>query len=209
MKHRFQCLCGKVAGEVDEPRRAMRAVCYCRDCQAYAHLVGRPQRVLDPLGGTDIVATHARYVRFTRGLESMACLSLSPNGLLRWYARCCNTPIANTPRAWKLPYVGFVHTCLRQPDPLERDFPKVQMRINTKSAHGTPPKDNTVRGFARFVGMVLRMGATRLAGGVKMHPFFGSQGSPIVPIQLADRAAVDAARRAAAVPPSPAGRGLG
>lgn len=198
MKHRFQCVCGQVAGEMEAPQRAMRAVCYCRDCQAYAHLLGHPERVLDALGGTDIVATHAKHVQITRGMESLACLSLSPNGLLRWYSRCCNTPIANTPRDWKLPYIGFVHTCLRQPDPLERSFPKVEMRINTKSAHGTPPKDNSPAGFARFFGLVLRLAASRMAGGARSHPFFGAQGSPVVAIQVAQRGAVDAARKAAA-----------
>jgi hypothetical protein len=198
MTHRFQCQCGRVAGEIDAPRRAMRAVCYCRDCQTYAHLLGQPRRVLDALGGTDVVATHAKHVRFTRGLESLACVSLSPNGLLRWYARCCSTPIANTPRDWKLPYVGFVHTCLRQPDPLERDFPKVEMRVNVKSAHGAPPRDTSPLAYPRFFAMVMRLGAARLAGGSKEHPLFGAQGAPVVPVQVADRAAVEAARRAAA-----------
>jgi hypothetical protein len=117
MIHRFQCQCGTLKGEITQPDKGVRAVCYCRDCQTYAELLGHPQRVLDPLGGTDVVATQARYIRLTSGTEALACLSLSPKGLLRWYAQCCSTPIANTPRNWKLPYVGLVHTCLGHPGP--------------------------------------------------------------------------------------------
>ena len=86
--------------------------CYCRDCQAFAHALGNPGAILDKLGGTDIVATLQQYVTFTKGTEALACLSLSERGLLRWYANCCNTPIANTARNPKLSYVGLVHTCL-------------------------------------------------------------------------------------------------
>ena len=196
MSHRFQCVCGTVAGEIAEPRRAMRAVCYCRDCRAYAHLLGHPERVLDALGGTDIVATHSKHVRFTQGAAALACLSLSPRGLLRWYASCCDTPIANTPRDAKLPYAGFVHTCLERPDPLERSFPRVEMRVNTKSALATPPRDNSVRAFARFAAMVARLATARWRGDWRASPFFDAQGQPVAPVRVADRAAVEAARQA-------------
>lgn len=174
----------------------MRAVCYCHDCQAYARLLGGPQRVLDSLGGTDIVATAARHVRFTAGASSLACLSLSPRGLLRWYAGCCNTPIANTPRDWRLPYVGLVHTCLRQPQPMEQSFPRVHMRVNTQSAHGQVAGRNTPGSWARFARLILRLGAQRLTGGFRATPFFDASGTPVVAVEVAPRAAVEAARRA-------------
>ena len=198
MKHRFQCQCGAVQGEVDQPERAVRAVCYCRDCQAYARLLGQPQRVLDPLGGTDVVATQSKYVKFTSGMHLLACLSLSPRGLLRWYAKCCSTPIANTPRDWKVPYVGLVHTCLRQPEPLERSFPQVQMRVNTKSANGRPPSTGALGSMASFARLALRLTGSRLGGSYKATPFFGATGVPIAPVVVAPRAAVEEARRATA-----------
>ena len=197
MTHRFQCHCGTLRGELTEPQRGVRAVCYCGDCQTYAHLLGQPQRVLDALGGTDVVAIPSRHVRFTSGTGTLACLSLSPKGILRWYASCCNTPIANTPRDWRLPYVGLVHTCLRQPDPLERSFPAVQMVVNTKHAKGAPPRVNALGGMARFARLALRMAAGRLGGGYKATPFFDASGVPVAEPGVAPREAVVAARRAA------------
>jgi hypothetical protein len=198
MSHPFQCRCGQVRGEVEAGHGALRAACYCRDCQAYAHLLGQPERVLDAQGGTEVVATQSRYVRFTSGAESLACLSLSPRGLMRWYARCCNTPIANTPRSWKLPYVGMVHTCLRQPLPLERSFPRLQMRANTKSAHGPLPAGGNAAGMLRLLGLMARLTGQRLSGGHRSSPFFDAQGAPVRPVEVAPREAVEQARRAAA-----------
>ena len=197
MSHRFQCRCGQLQGVVDQPERGVPVVCYCADCQTYAHLLGHPERVLDPLGGTDIVATDSRYVRFTAGTQALACLSLSPRGLLRWYAKCCDTPIAATPRNWKLPYAGMVHTCLSQPDSLEQSFPQVQTRVNTQSAKGKPPGGAGVRGMARLTGLILRLLASRLNGGYRLSPFFDAQGVPAAGVVVAPRTAVEHARLAA------------
>ena len=198
MSHRFQCQCGTLQGEVASGARAMRAVCYCTDCQTYAHLLGEPQRVLDALGGTDVVATQSSNVRFTAGTSQLACLSLSPRGLLRWYARCCRTPIANTPRDWRVPYAGLVHTVLERPDPIERTFPPVQMHVNAKSAHGKPPGGWPLGPTLQFGGMILRFMLARLRGGYRVTPFFDAHGAPVVPVEVAPREAVDAARRQAA-----------
>ncbi|HEY8360465.1 MAG TPA: DUF6151 family protein [Ramlibacter sp.] len=196
MNHRFQCRCGTVHGEIAQAEGAVRAACYCGDCQAYAHLIGQAPRVLDALGGTEVVATQPRHVRLASGTQGLACLSLSPRGLLRWYASCCSTPIANTPRDWKLPYVGMMHTCLHQPQPLEQSFPTVHMRVNTKSAKGTPPPAAGLAGMARFGGMMLAIAGTRLSGGWRTNPFFDAQGTPIVPVGIAPKESVQAARRA-------------
>lgn len=198
MTHRIQCTCGQVRGAIVQPRRAMRAVCYCRDCQTYAHLLRRADQVLDPAGGTDVIATPASNVVITAGREHLACVSLSPRGLLRWYAACCDTPVANTPRDWKLAYVGLVHTCLRQPEPLERSFPQVEMRIYTKSAHGAVPADTGLPGKLHFLRMVMRLTGMRLTGAYKSTPLFSASGEPVAPPRVAGSEEVDAARRAVA-----------
>jgi len=203
MVHRFHCRCGTVQGEVLQPRQGVRAACYCRDCQAYAHVLGEPGRVLDAAGGTEVVATQAPYVRFTAGTSSLACLSLSPRGLLRWYARCCATPIANTPRDWRLPYVGLVHTGLGPVESLEGGFGPVQLRVNTQSARAAPPGGRGLRGWARFGGLVVRLLAARLRGTYRASPFFDREGRPAVPVEVVPREKVEQARRevAAAIGP--------
>ena len=195
--HPFQCRCGTLRGEVDQPRRAMRAVCYCRDCRSYAHWLGQPEAAVDAFGGTDIVATHARHVRLTAGASALACMSLTPRGLLRWYASCCRTPIANTPRDARLPYVGLVHTCLEQVRPLEPDFVPVQIDIHRKGALGPAPNRGGPATMARFLAMVLRLSAARVTGSYRRTPFFDGAGAPVVPVQVPPKAVVDAARAAA------------
>jgi hypothetical protein len=196
MTHRLQCQCGTLQGEIDEPMRGLHMVCYCDDCQAFAHLLGQAPRVLDPLGGTDIIATQSRYVRFTSGTQALACLSLSPTGLLRWYAKCCDTPIANTPRNWKLPYAGLVHTCLRKPQAMEGSFPEVQLRLARERAKGEPPKSSNVAGMGRLATLMSRVIGSRLAGGYKATPFFDAKGVPVAQVVVSQPEAVEKARQA-------------
>jgi hypothetical protein len=178
VSHPFQCRCGAFAGEIS-PGPVLHAVCYCRDCRAYAIHLGQ-QAALDGLGGTEVVATQARFVRFTRGTPRLACLSLSERGVLRWYAGCCRTPIANTTRDWRLPYVGFVHTCLQKP--LESSFPSVQMHVNTKSAKGEVP----VRRMQLFtlLGFMPRLLMARFTGSYRQTPFFTAEGTPVARVEV-------------------------
>jgi hypothetical protein len=196
-RHPLRCRCGTLQGHVAEPRRAMgRAVCYCKDCQAFARFLGRADEVLDLHGGTDIVAMHPQHVALTQGLDALACVSLSPRGLLRWYASCCRTPIGNTSRNPKTAYAGLVHTCLEGAGvPIERSFGAVGMRLNTASASSPVPERSraALRTMTRIVGTLL---GARIDGSHKRTPFFdAASGQPVVAPQvltLAERAALTA-----------------
>lgn len=195
--HRFQCRCGALKGELAEPALGVRAACYCKDCQAFARLLGQADAVLDAQGGTEVVAIQSRHVRFTSGMPVLACMSLYPKGLLRWYASCCNTPIANTPRDWKLPYASMVHSCLRQPDDYERAFPRVDLRVNTKTALGPTPRDARAGGLLHFGRGLLRILTARLTGGYRDTPFFDSHGKPVkIPVLQAKERVAAARERA-------------
>lgn len=178
MKMALRCRCGAVRGEMDTSRAYARATCYCKDCRAFARFLGVPD-VLDEAGGTDIVPVAPAAVRFTAGGEHVACMSLSPKGLLRWYATCCRTPLANTPREPKLPYVGMVSACFDAPtQAVDAAFgPRARVVLNTQSA--TSP----VRGTP----MALAIGSLRILLGVlgvklrreRTSPFFDANGQPI------------------------------
>lgn len=138
--------------------------------------------MLDSLDGTDVVAVRPRSVSFASGVEHLACMSLSPKGMLRWYARCCRTPIGNTTRDLKMAHVGLVHTCLESGDvSLERSFGPVRMRVNSASAAGkTPPNAplTFASSIARFLAALIW---NRMSGGYKDNPFFDvTTGRPIV-----------------------------
>jgi hypothetical protein len=180
MNHPLRCRCGTLKGYVSHPERVNRGVCYCKDCQAYAHFLGKTGDILDEMGGTDVVATLPEYLTFTQGVEALACMSLTENGLLRWYASCCNTPIGNTQRNFKFPFVGLVHTCLEDPSrSLESSFGPVRMRVNTKAAKGKPKSMpiSTITSVFRFLTSVIR---ARLDGSYQRTPFFTpDRGTPV------------------------------
>lgn len=178
-QHLLRCRCGTLRGELLRPRRTLHAVCYCRDCRAYAHALGDAARTLDADGGTDVVAARPRDVRIDAGRDALACLSLSERGLLRWYAGCCGTPLANTPRDPRVPYVGVVHSCLAaSADALARAFGPVRMRVYTQHATRPLPKPGIGQSLA-----LLRVAPgfvwDRLAGGWRSTPFFDAAASPV------------------------------
>jgi hypothetical protein len=182
MNHPLRCRCGTLKGYVSHPEKVSRGVCYCQDCQAFAHFLGTTGDILDEMGGTDVVATLPKYVAFTQGIETLACMSLSEKGLLRWYASCCKTPIGNTPRNFKVSHVGLVHTCLEDPPrTLESSFGPIRMRVNTKRAKGKPKlmPISTITSVLLFMSSLLR---ARLNGSYKCTPFFTpDRGTPVVP----------------------------
>lgn len=172
MNLKLRCACGKLQGEVDPGRVAARAVCYCHDCQAFARFLGREAEVLDGAGGTEVAAALPGAVRFTSGIEHLGCMSLSPRGLYRWYATCCNTPVGNTPRAATMPYVGLVRACLdAPPETLDRQLGRSRIMVQTRSARA--PVQSTPLGTAwagaKIGSMILR---ARLTGSYRDNPFF-------------------------------------
>ena len=122
----------------------------------------QPQQVLDAAGGTDIVATHSRYVRLSRGrAAAWPARRCRPRGLLRWYATALQHPGRQHARATgSVPYVGLVHTCLERVQPLEASFTPVQMDIDSQARRWAlrPHRGGPVA-LPRFGAMVLRLSA--------------------------------------------------
>src|SRR5215475_2713397 len=106
----LRCRCGRLRGIAHEvgPSTGLRFVCYCEDCQAFAHFLERTD-VLDPAGGTDIFQMPPGRVRLTAGTDALRSLRLSDEGVLRWYSECCRTPIANSAGA-RFPLIAIIHS---------------------------------------------------------------------------------------------------
>lgn len=163
---------------MDPARAYARATCYCKDCRAFARFLGVPG-VLDARGGTDIVPVAPAAVSFTAGRENVVCMSLSPKGLLRWYAACCRTPLANTPREPKLPYVGMVSACFdAPPQVVDAAFgPRDRVALNTQSATGSvrsTPMHLAISSFRILLGVL----GVKLRG-ERTWPFFDASGQPL------------------------------
>lgn len=193
MTHPLRCQCGLLQGQVDTSYTVCHCVCYCKDCQAFAHFLGEPQRTLDHLGGTEIVQISPQAVLITQGYDQLACVRLSPRGMLRWYSACCRTPIGNTLPSCKIAFVGLVSTCLDSEKPsLAESFGPVRIWANSKSAQGKAPANSwhMLPALARFVSIVA---GARLKGSYHPTPFFTTRGQPVAEPQvlsLAERRAV-------------------
>jgi hypothetical protein len=173
---RLRCRCGRVRGvaRMVAPSAGFRFVCYCRDCQAFARFLERPH-VLDAAGGTDIVQMPARQVTLNAGADAVRCLAFS-HKVLRWYAACCRTPIANTAAGARFPVVALLHPFMdhqvdgRSPDDL---LGPPLVRIYQRSAIGPLPPDApplpSLRTFARRALMILSWWARGLG---RPNPFF-------------------------------------
>ncbi|MGE0797855.1 MAG: DUF6151 family protein [Lautropia sp.] len=189
MDHRLRCRCGTLQGLVARPGIAVRARCYCRDCQAYAAWFGPDAGIVDDAGGTEVVAMLPRQVRFTAGLDALACLSLSPRGILRWYAGCCRTPIGNTPRDRRMSYLGLITSCLADEPPLEAAFGPLRMTAHVGSARRPVARTGPLAAAAALARPGAAMLAAWIGGGYRDNPFFdAATGAPIRPPQVLSRA---------------------
>lgn len=156
MHHPLQCRCGQLAGYVAHARPRGRILCYCRDCQAFAHFLGDPQTILDKNAGSDVIPASVADVHFTKGLKYLACMRLSPTGLYRWYASCCRTPIGSTPANPRIAYIGLLHSCLRSGASLDETFGPVRVWAFTHNAHGPMKKRLLAMATSvpRIIGMI-------------------------------------------------------
>jgi hypothetical protein len=111
----IRCGCGALRGVLRSvsPRSRSRVICYCDDCQCFAHFLERADSILDAHGGTDIFQTSPARLELTAGEGQLACMRLTPgSNTVRWYARCCRTPIGNTPADHRVPVVGLIRSCI-------------------------------------------------------------------------------------------------
>jgi Family of unknown function (DUF6151) len=172
----LRCRCGHVRGVARgvSPSNGFHFVCYCKDCQAFARFLERPD-VLDPLGGTDIFQMPPGRVTLTAGADALRCLRLSDKGVLRWYTDCCRTPIANTAGAG-FPIVGMIHSFVdHAADGRSRNeaLGPPLCRIYERSATGPLPPDAPPPPSLRtFVHRALKMLEWWARGLARPNPFF-------------------------------------
>jgi hypothetical protein len=161
----LRCSCGTVRGVARDvaPGSINHCFCYCDDCQAFAHFLGRGDEILDAHGGTEIVQMSQGNVAFTAGVDKIAAIRLTDKGLVRWYASCCRTPLGNTMATSGMPFIGVVRVVIDAPPapvlgPIRgRGFAK-----RAKGGRAAVPKDGlpdavmVLRMVAKLIGWRLR-----------------------------------------------------
>ena len=194
----LRCRCGHVRGVARDvsPSAGFRLVCYCKDCQAFAHFLERPD-ALDAAGGTDIFQMPPGRVELTAGADALRCLSFSGK-VLRWYADCCKTPIVNTAASARFPLIGLIHSFMdfeasgRAGDEI---LGPPLCGIHERSAVGPLPADAPpAASLSVFVQRASKVLGWWMRGLGRPNPFFDARtGAPLtVPrvISLEERAAL-------------------
>jgi hypothetical protein len=178
------CRCGSVSGVLEgvSAENGSHVVCYCDDCQAFARFLGG-EDILDAHGGTEIYQTTPSRVHIRSGASHIRCVRLSEKGMLRWYAGCCRTPIANTLSGSRMPFAGLVRPFFGDaPDGRPRDaiIGQITLRGFARYAIGGAPPGATDRpplSFFLRIGRLLLGGF--LAGAHRPSPFFDERGKPV------------------------------
>jgi hypothetical protein len=176
----LRCRCGHVHGTANIVARnaGFRFICYCRDRQAFARFLQRPD-VLDSAGGTDIFHMPAGRVKLAAGTDAVRCLHFSKT-VFRWYADCCRTPIANTAGA-SFPVVGLIHAFMdHKTDGSSRDerLGAPLCRIFEQSATGPlPPNAPPPRSFGLVAVRIPTLLGWWWRGLGRPNPFFDNETS--------------------------------
>jgi hypothetical protein len=193
----LRCRCGEVRGLLANasPRTVNRVICYCDDCQAFAHQLGRAD-LLDAHGGTDIVQVAPSCLKFVEGQHRIVGLRLMPDGLFRWYTSCCNTPMGNTVSP-RIPFVGIVAQAFddaaQRPDDV---FGKPIGAILGKYAIGDAPAGSKGIKLSLLVRTIRLVLGWRLRGQTWPHPFFRRDTrEPIYPVSVLSVPQREALRR--------------
>jgi hypothetical protein len=192
----FRCRCGEVRGVVTDasPRTVNRVICYCDDCQAFLHRLGRPD-LLDAHGGSDIVQVPPSSLTFVQGQDRIAGMRLTPKGLYRWYATCCNSPVGNTLTP-AVPFVGLIATAFNQGAQRADDaFGPPTGAIQGKHAVGEPPPGSTRIKLSLLLRVVGKILGWRVSGKAWPHPFFTRDSkTPVHPVSVLSHAEREALR---------------
>ena len=169
----FSCSCGALTGRISErgARTGTHVVCFCHDCRAAQLYFGQP----DPAPGpVNVFQMSPEEITFLSGKDNLSCMRLSPKGMLRWYAKCCNAPLATTSPTPKIPFAGFDVNRLRAPE-----------SIGPVTTRGFVPRGNGKQSHEMLQyaawGLVKRVVPSRLVGRWKNTPFFDvATGTPCV-----------------------------
>ena len=172
-----------------------RVVCYCDDCQAFLHHLGRAE-LLDAHGGSDVVRLAPAMLSFDRGLEVITAVRLTPQGHYRWYTSCCKTPLGNMVSPG-IPFVGVVTELFQQAPgarPCDALFGAPRGRIHGEFAVGEPPPGSEKRNLGLSVGLLRQLLVWKLSGKTWPQPFF-ERGSaqpkyPVTVLSAAERTAL-------------------
>ncbi|MEO1658869.1 MAG: DUF6151 family protein [Pseudomonadota bacterium] len=178
----FSCRCGTMTGVIAEvsPKLGTHVHCYCTDCQTSATYLGHDDEVLDEKGGTEVYQFVPFRLTFTSGADQIGLIRLKDKGLMRWTAKCCNTPMFTSSAAAGAPIMGIVNPSVRATNPEEAKAAMGPTIGAFCADEGWDTPDIPKVGLPRLIGRALvRAAGPVLSGKAKHHPLFTADRSPV------------------------------
>ena len=120
----------------------------------------------------------------TAGADALRCLRLQASSkVLRWYAECCKTPIANTATSPRFPVIGVIHSFMDfEASGQSRDelLGPPLCPIYERSATGQLPPDAPPPSLRVFANRAWKLLGWWVRGLGRPNPFFdASTGAPL------------------------------
>ena len=183
----YSCHCGKLRAKIHEvsPSTGNLARCHCLHCQAFAHWLTEQGGAdfLDENGGSELFQTLAWRVEFTQGKDAyLQAIRLSPKGMIRWYASCCHSPIANMMGSQAMSFIGMPTGGFEMKDIDNMGPVRASMFAKTARKGSTPPADF---GFLPVITRILwRQFKGKLRVKTRYSPFWTDAGQPVADPQV-------------------------
>ena len=169
-----KCTCGSVTGVAHNLSASTtnHVVCSCKGCQSYAHFLGRTDDMLDAEGGSNIFQLDPKNFEIISGMEHVACMRVTKEGPVRWYADCCKTPLGNGFPKGGIPFLGVLPICIGH----KGTSGEVVKLVGPVRGHINQQKPIGVGEKLRNAGMLVRFACQllgwRIRGGKSWKPFF-------------------------------------
>jgi len=186
----FSCQCGMLSGEVNNVSRksAVRLVCCCSSCQAYARHLDKLEWVLDAHGGTEVIMMSQAAMQIHQGKEQLAALKMTQKGPVRIYAGCCNTPVANIVANRHIPFMSLItcglgeHSDASEPlrknrDVLDRHLGPVSAVLYADLSKTAPPTASDWWSRTKAISKLVSKTAQWAIKGETKHSVFWDHGS--------------------------------
>lgn len=185
-KVKLECFCSSLQGELNviSNKKSFHVHCLCTDCQDFAGYLNNKGKILDKSGGSELFQTYPAYLKITKGEENISCMQLSKKGITRWYASCCNAPIANTMASPKVPFAGVSVKLMKFSSNSEKEeiLGPVIMKAYGRSALGEKPEDAHDTFPMSFMPRMLKfMFMGFICGKYKPSPFYKDGGPVSIP----------------------------
>lgn len=169
-----KCSCGSVTGVARNLSAGTtnHVMCSCKGCQSYAHFLGRTDDMLGADGASNIFQMDPKNFEITDGTEHVACMRVTKDGPLRWYADCCKTPLGNTFPRGGIPFLGVLPICTGHKGTSD----EVVKLVGPVRGHVNPPQPlpfgGRVKNFLMLVRFAGKLAWWRIRGGKSWKPFF-------------------------------------